>query len=140
MKYSSIIDDLLSDFPYDNMPKREPLYVRQYGDLIGVIMNYGTHPCSYIIFPACRYAIYSSIVNSNDMKFHGGITYHSDELNLGDGRFIHGHILGWDYAHIVDYNVYTKTGTKYTKLNLVSHLADACHAIQGMEEEFDAKS
>lgn len=137
-EYKTQNDGLYQFFPYENEPKHEPLYIQQFGDIIGIIMNLGTHPCSYIVFPAHRYAIYSSIINSNDLKVHGGITYRSNTLNLGHGMSINGYILGWDYAHGGDYSIYTKTGKKYTKLNLISELVDACFDIQEMEEIFDA--
>lgn len=131
-------DNMWAFFPYTKESIRDPLYIQQFGDITGIILNLGTHPCSYIIFPAKRYAIYSSIINNNSLPVHGGITYTSNRLNLGDGMRIYGYILGWDYLHGGDYSVYTGEGHKYTKFKLISDLVDACFNVQEMEEEFDA--
>ena len=137
--YTTQNDNIWSFFPYNKDPIHEPLYIQQLGDITGIIMNLGTHPCSYIIFPAKRYAIYSSIVNNDCLPVHGGITYHGTKLNLGDGREISGYIIGWDYQHFGDYDIFTGEGLKITKFHLISDLVNAAFYIQEMEEEFDVK-
>ena len=136
--YTTQEDAVYRQFPYTKEHRSEILYIKQFGDITGLIMDYGTHPCSYIIFPAKRYAIYSSMVNSDTSPVHGGITLHGKELSLGDGRRINGYIIGWDYCHSVDYNVWTESGHKYTILQLISDLVDTVLYIHQQEEYYDA--
>ncbi|MBO7731601.1 MAG: hypothetical protein J6S67_03590 [Methanobrevibacter sp.] len=125
-------------FPYDKITdKSEILFTNQFGDLTAIIVKRITHPCCYIIFPSRRYAIYSSVVNNNTLNVHGGITYRSDILNIGDGINIQGRIIGWDYAHAGDYTAYNTSGKKYSFYEIISDLVNAVEQIQKMEEYYD---
>lgn len=65
-----------------------------------VILNLGTHPCSYVKMPKL------SVLNNFDytkivgVDCHGGLTF-AGKLNNRNGFW-----FGWDYAHSGDFNGY----------------------------------
>lgn len=91
------------------------------------VVSYGTHPCCYVQIPETNelYKQHYDNDKCSHIDCHGGLTF-SDFINFGDGENWY---IGWDYAHINDYNgIYDhplfKTGKefqgkKWTTLELI---------------------
>lgn len=68
------------------------------------IVSMGTHPCAYVEATDLPEYFF------HDAPVHGGFTYDEDHLlnvwNEAFKGFKHGkrHFVGWDYAHLGDYN------------------------------------
>jgi len=93
----------------DKFKKREMEYdlsdetrVLAEGELNGlsfVILNRGSHPCSYIkVHEILKEIDYNDI----PLDCHGGLTFSGELKGYG------GHWIGWDYAHLGDYIAYSK--------------------------------
>lgn len=94
------------------------LYNNIYNGFHYYIISYGTHPCAYIEIPSKSNLYgkgYMEIEDDYDINVHGGLTYARDYLRLSDNVTIENSwFIGWDYAHICDYNGIYET---YSVLN-----------------------
>ncbi len=89
---------------YTHESKVELLHSGKYRGYSFYILNLGTHPTAYIDVqsnPNLTNKDYFDI----DLSVHGGLTYSSSELLIGD-KTIYGWFIGWDYAHAYDYYPY----------------------------------
>ncbi len=68
-----------------------------------VILNLGTHPCSYIAIPKNSH-LYGMDYDKIPVSCHGGWTYGSDKLLSVPSRNCWW--FGWDYAHAGDFSGY----------------------------------
>lgn len=89
------------------------------------IVNYGTHPCTYVVVPEGHPYFGAQITGDMDIEVHGGVTYCSECPWLDDA-----YAIGWDYAHLGDYYNPTNSnnmdfGHKWTieELDAEAHLA-----------------
>lgn len=99
------------------------------------IFNYGTHPCCYIEIPK-EHSFFGKDYNElQDIEVHGGITFSADHLNTIDETGTKWYI-GWDYAHIGDYQPYYEKyeleGHKYTTEELKQDVYDLCLKLESM--------
>ena len=66
---------------------RELLYEDTYKDYNYYIMNYGSHPCAYIMIPYNHKYSYTDYNNIDDyIDVHGGFTYSEDHLIIGNNE------------------------------------------------------
>ena len=89
------------------------------------IMNYGTHPCIYVVVPEGHPYFGARTTGDMDIEVHGGVTYCSECPWLDDA-----YAIGWDYVHPGDYYNPTNSdnmdfGHKWTieELDAEAHLA-----------------
>lgn len=84
-----------------------------------IVKSLGTHPTAYVQLNNSDLMYIELIRNAHNdpeevtyddfpIECHGGLTYYSDQLYVGNrgnvpGHLIAGHWVGWDYAHCEDY-------------------------------------
>lgn len=98
MEYKEIMDEVV--LLYNSIYKGYHYY----------ILSYGTHPCAYVEIPK-RNKLYNlgyiEIEDNYNIKVHGGFTYAREKLRISDSTVMdNSWFLGWDYAHISDYQGY----------------------------------
>ena len=108
-----------------------------------IIVNFGTHPCAYIRLPKTS-QFYTEHYGAIDIKVrrpHGGFTF-SDFLFDKDfdqkTRAITGQegwYVGWDYAHLGDYNPYVMDGKKYTVAEIETEIKQVIDSIVECENK-----
>lgn len=96
------------------------------------VLSLGSHPCCYI-------DIKDSLVNTDELDVHGGVTYEEDHLWDGE-KHIEGNFVGWDYAHSGDktyFGLFTPycPGREYTTQELIHDCKDAIDQIVEGENE-----
>lgn len=98
----------MKEMEYKYMPENprwhEVLADEQYRGYRFVIMNYGTHPCAYIVIPIGHPLWGKQYCESQILKnidVHGGFTF-TDKHPWIDDQWC----IGWDYAHCDDYAAY----------------------------------
>ena len=102
---------------YTPLGKQDVLF---YGEMYGLkcaIINYGTHPCSYINIEGTFYDSFG--YDSIPLNVHGGLTFEG-ELFGTDGW------VGWDYNQMNDYNPFKQCGKKWSTEELIQELRKAC--------------
>ena len=136
IRYASFNDIINNEF---ELPIFEYTYERKHEKIVGgkyrgiefKIMNYGTHPCSYILLTdeqARTLGYEDSEDDLNCLICHGGCTYGCD-VDPETKKETPGYIwAGWDYAHLGDFHgsdlnplflSIKRDGHKYTTKELV---------------------
>lgn len=113
---------------YTNKSKCNILYLDMYKDYVYFIMDYGTHPCCYILLDKDN-KFYSIDYNNIPLHVHGGLTFSGSELN--DYIETDNWIIGWDYAHIGDrYGEYYKNGYTWKTTELIKECIKAIDELE----------
>lgn len=103
------------------------------------IINYGTHPCCYVVIPK-EHKLYNKHYDDIDIYCHGGLTYSRNGLiDLVNDDWV----IGWDYAHYGDYNgmfekdfpKLNENTHKYTTLELLNDVIDVYRQLKVVEYE-----
>lgn len=68
-----------------------------------VILSLGTHPCGYVEIPKSHPYFGKDYDECYAIDCHGGLTYSSSYLRMGEGKQLDGWFIGWDYGHWGDY-------------------------------------
>lgn len=110
-----------------------------------VIKSYGSHPCCYINIPTTDIYYRTNDYGKIPISVHGGLTYLThDGLRIGEGLYISGHWIGWDYAHVddhVEYNTPIKTplpsklDKRWTTKELISECRKAIDQLISLNYE-----
>ena len=101
----------MKEMNYVGTATKEILYEDDYLGYHFLIVSYGTHPCAYIEIPKTHRWYKKNYTDEEleNIECHGGLTY-TDNLShvLGkeeaNGRWF----IGWDYAHLEDFQGYYK--------------------------------
>lgn len=99
-----------TEMVYGEDSKREMLCHNVYKGYEFFIISYGTHPCAYVKIPQ-NHPYYNKFYDDLPVSCHGRLTYSGFGL-LDNAEFRHmitddnAYYIGWDYAHLGDYNVY----------------------------------
>lgn len=97
------------------------------------IINYGTHPCSYVEIP-----IEHRMKGFEDIKVHGGITYSEYGIHeLKTNKWF----IGWDYMHLGDYSgmfekdlpALNEGAHKWNIEELLNDVVDVCRQLKEMK-------
>lgn len=108
------------------------------------IMSLGTHPTAYVEIPKNHIHYKQNFDEFVDIDVHGGITYSSDCLNIGNIT-LHGWFIGWDYAHFDDYygfdELYSREfrtgGKKWTVSEIHAHVVEVCKQLKELNNKKD---
>ena len=84
-----------------------------------LIVSYGTHPCAYVVLPETSKFYGKNYEDEifDDLNFHvhGGLTY----SEWGLKRLLGGkaYLIGWDYAHGMDFIGYALCNPLFSECN-----------------------
>lgn len=120
--------------------------ILEHGTCFGVfywIVNYGTHPCAYVMIPQNN-KYFERGYEEIDVNVHGGLTYSNKylpfETKKSDNKAWY---IGWDYAHYGDYNGFEEKvpkefrvgGKKWTTEEIKNEVIEVCYQIIKEDKE-----
>ena len=119
--------------------------ILEHGTCFGVfywIVNYGTHPCAYVMIPKdSKY--FKKDFGEIDINVHGGLTYSNNYLPFVAKNDETGWYIGWDYAHYGDYVGYEERvpkqfqvgGKKWTTEEIKNEVREVCYKVIKEDKE-----
>lgn len=101
-----------------------PLATGTTDDVEWIILNLGTHPCTYLNVKGTKYE--NTHYDEIPLDVHGGLTFNGKLDYHPDGVWI-----GWDYAHYGDYMTfnYASDGHKWTTDELIKEAEEAAKKL-----------
>lgn len=107
----------MKEMIYQKMKNLEVLANGNYKGFNWWVVSYGTHPCCYIGLPK-GHKFYAMSYGEIPVDCHGGLTFagYKDDLSLDDW------LIGWDYAHYLDYTPYFGEGKKWKTEELINQI------------------
>lgn len=79
------------------------------------VINYGNHPCAYLGFPE-GHKFYNKHYDDLEIDCHGGLTF------SGMKGFSNKWLIGWDYAHFLDYTFFQPEGHQWTTEEIIKEI------------------
>lgn len=79
------------------------------------VINYGNHPCAYLGFPE-GHKFYNKHYDDLEIDCHGGLTF------SGIKGFSNKWLIGWDYAHYLDYTFMMPEGHQWTTEEIIKEI------------------
>lgn len=96
------------------------------------IISYGSHPCAYV-------ETHADVINYDDIRCRGEITFFEDlfpkDYIFNDRKHI---VIGWDYNHFDDFNSFLGNlgnyGKKWTTEEIYNEVCEVIEQLKELEK------